>query len=82
MSSNATSSHSTATPTRAERKACHAKRDAYFACLDSNNIMLPEQRGTLCEDLRQAMYKGCPEVWANYFEQLREMQKKKELAYN
>ncbi|KAJ2378387.1 hypothetical protein GGI05_006731, partial [Coemansia sp. RSA 2603] len=82
MSSNAPSASSTATPTRAERKACHAKRDAYFSCLDSNNIVSLEQRGTLCEDLRQVMFKGCPEVWANYFEQLREMQKKKEFAYS
>ncbi|KAJ2703209.1 hypothetical protein FB645_004010 [Coemansia sp. IMI 203386] len=68
-------------PSRSERKACHAKRDAYFACLDKNNVAFPDKRGTLCEDLRNGMFKTCPEVWSSYFEQLRTMQKQKELAY-
>ncbi|KAJ1647378.1 hypothetical protein J3B02_001909 [Coemansia erecta] len=68
-------------PSRSERKACHAKRDAYFTCLDKNNIAFPDKRGTLCEDLRSDMFRACPEVWSTYFEQLRTMQKQKELAY-
>ncbi|KAI7821844.1 cytochrome oxidase c subunit VIb-domain-containing protein [Kickxella alabastrina] len=70
-----------AVPSRSERKICHAKRDAYFKCLDDNGIDIPAKRGSFCEDLRKSMFDGCPEVWANYFEQLRTMNKQKELAY-
>ncbi|KAJ2299995.1 hypothetical protein IW139_001377, partial [Coemansia sp. RSA 353] len=31
--------------TRAQRKACHAKRDAFFECLDANNIADPDKAG-------------------------------------
>ncbi|KAJ2725437.1 hypothetical protein GGI07_001316 [Coemansia sp. Benny D115] len=48
----------------------------------SNNIDYPEERGTFCNDLRKAMFDSCPEVWANYFEQLRAMKKQKEKFYS
>ncbi|KAJ1668798.1 hypothetical protein IW140_000134 [Coemansia sp. RSA 1813] len=65
-------------PTRSQRKACHAKRDEYFACLDKNAIDDPEKAGAVCSGLRKAMYAECPESWADYFGKLRVMQKQKE----
>ncbi|KAJ1858106.1 hypothetical protein GGH12_001747 [Coemansia sp. RSA 1822] len=67
--------------TREQRKTCHAKRDALFECLDENNIADPEKAGETCKDLRKIMYEKCPLVWANYFEKLRAMQKRKEQLY-
>ncbi|ORX70258.1 hypothetical protein DL89DRAFT_267480 [Linderina pennispora] len=68
-------------PTRKERKLCHSKRDEYLACLDQHKIGDPATAGTLCQELREAMFKRCPDSWANYFEQLRAMEKQKEAAY-
>ncbi|KAJ2136914.1 hypothetical protein IW136_003722 [Coemansia sp. RSA 678] len=46
--------------TRAQRKTCHAKRDAFFECLDANNIADPDKAGETCKDLRRIMYEKCP----------------------
>ncbi|KAJ2504076.1 hypothetical protein GGI11_007498 [Coemansia sp. RSA 2049] len=63
-------------PTRGQRKQCHARRDAFFACLDANGIESPERAadGAECAALRSAMHEVCLESWATYFEKLRMMQ--------
>ncbi|KAJ2780048.1 hypothetical protein H4R18_003663 [Coemansia javaensis] len=68
-------------PTREERKACHGRRDAYFACLDARGIDDPGAAGAACAELRRAMHDTCPKAWASYFEQLRAMQRKKARLY-
>ncbi|KAI9503178.1 hypothetical protein GGI25_001897 [Coemansia spiralis] len=79
-----TATDSTGSPpilTRAERQRCHAKRDEYFACLDTNNIDNPYRAGSACQDLREKMLAECPESWAAYFQKLRVMQRQRDKVF-
>lgn len=85
--SSSSSSSSTATtpalpdgappaPTREERKKCWTARDAYFGCLDRNNIIVPgeESKGPdgaetkvgLCHGEQDAYSKDCAKAWVSH----------------
>lgn len=75
-----------AIPTRQERQACWTARDAYFACLDANNIEDPIKEAdradrTLCRDQAQELDRDCAAQWVKYFKQFRvaDLQKKRRL---
>ncbi|PVV02606.1 hypothetical protein BB560_002938 [Smittium megazygosporum] len=68
-------------PTRSERKICHKYRDLFFDCLKANNVNVSTEEGaSACSAQRQKMYDNCPLVWADYFIQLRDQEKKYNLA--
>ncbi|KAI9226381.1 MAG: cytochrome oxidase c subunit VIb-domain-containing protein [Piptocephalis tieghemiana] len=56
-------------PDRATRKRCWAARDAYFKCLDQQQVIDPGTKGipSVCESVHQMFTQACPQVWAEYF---------------
>lgn len=57
-----------AAPTREQRKQCWETRDAYYACLDRNEIIQPgdgalsDVKG-VCADFRKAYEASCTNSW-------------------
>lgn len=74
-----------AIPTRQERAVCWASRDAYFACLDANNIV--DANGNAAAAARACPQQGadferdCAAAWVKYFKQWRvaDIQKRRRL---
>lgn len=63
-------------PTRQERKACWAGRDAYFDCLNANNVIIAgdenkvdgkEVKGgsSICQVEREGYHKNCGQTWVS-----------------
>lgn len=69
-------------PTRAERLQCWAARDAYFACLDANNILDANREAdkakSACPQETEAFEKDCATKWVSYFKDWRVMEKRKQ----
>ena len=67
----------TAIPTRNERAICWAARDAYFACLDANNIIdATKEPGATdaaraCPQQSADFERDCAAAWVKYFKQWR-----------
>ncbi|KAG5931954.1 hypothetical protein E4U53_001538 [Claviceps sorghi] len=74
-----------AIPNRQERAICWASRDAYFACLDANNILDANKDAAAakraCPRESDAFERDCAAAWVRYFKQWRvaDMQKKRRL---
>ncbi|KAG6069056.1 hypothetical protein E4U32_005144 [Claviceps aff. humidiphila group G2b] len=91
LSSSSSSSRSDAIrsgdaiPTRQERSVCWASRDAYYACLDANNIVDankdPSATKRTCPRETDAFERDCAAAWVKYFKQWRvaDIQKKRRL---
>lgn len=62
------------TPTRAERQRCWEARDAYFACLDANNIVdaLKEDKkaARACPDETAEFKRDCAAQWVSFWSPL------------
>lgn len=77
----------TAVPTRTERAACWASRDAYFACLDANSIVdaTKDPNASLarkqCPSQTADFERDCAAAWVKYFKQWRvaDIQKRQRL---
>ncbi|KAF7562390.1 hypothetical protein G7046_g1728 [Stylonectria norvegica] len=75
----------TAIPSRSERKVCWAARDAYFGCLDANNIIDatkdPAAAARACPQESKDFERDCAAAWVKYFKQWRvaEIAKQKRL---
>lgn len=75
----------TAIPTRQERTVCWAARDAYFACLDANNILDaakdPAATARVCPQQTADFERDCAAAWVKYFKQWRvaDIQKRQRL---
>jgi cytochrome c oxidase assembly factor 6 len=59
-------------PTRSTRKQCYAARDAFFECLDKNNVLDSintktgrEKAQTFCAQLDQEFEKNCAHSWVS-----------------
>ncbi|KAF1920532.1 cytochrome oxidase c subunit VIb-domain-containing protein [Ampelomyces quisqualis] len=72
-------------PSRATRKQCYAARDAFFECLDKNNVLdsINTQKGrekayTFCGQLNQEFEKNCAHSWVEYFKKQRVVNYQKE----
>ncbi|KAG5930055.1 hypothetical protein E4U42_003216 [Claviceps africana] len=74
-----------AIPNRQERAVCWASRDAYFACLDANNILDANKDAAAakraCPRESDAFERDCAAAWVKYFKQWRvaDIQKKRRL---
>ncbi|EHK23423.1 uncharacterized protein TRIVIDRAFT_64132 [Trichoderma virens Gv29-8] len=74
-----------AIPNREERAICWASRDAYFACLDANNIIDANKDASAaakaCPKQSADFERDCAAAWVKYFKQWRvaDLQKKKRL---
>ncbi|KAG8670112.1 hypothetical protein FPOAC2_09452 [Fusarium poae] len=74
-----------AIPNRQERKICWAARDAYFNCLDANNIVDatkdPSATKRACPTETVDFERDCAAAWVKYFKQWRvaDIQKKRRL---
>ncbi|GAB0138380.1 hypothetical protein EsDP_00006615 [Epichloe bromicola] len=74
-----------AIPNRQERSVCWASRDAYFACLDANNILDANKDASAakraCPRESDAFDRDCAAAWVKYFKQWRvaDIQKKRRL---
>ncbi|GAB1317501.1 Cytochrome c oxidase, subunit VIb [Madurella fahalii] len=72
-------------PSRAERQRCWAARDAYFACLDANNIIdaLKDDKKAIraCGAESSQFDRDCATQWVTYFKKWRvqDIQKKARL---
>lgn len=77
----------TAVPTRTERTACWAARDAYFACLDANSIVDATKESNAvraakaCPQQTAEFERDCAAAWVKYFKQWRvaDIQKRQRL---
>lgn len=75
----------TAIPTREERALCWAARDAYFLCLDANNILDANKDASkaakACPKQSAEFERDCSAAWVKYFKQWRvaDLQKKRRL---
>lgn len=64
-------------PNKSQRKVCWEARDAFFECLDANNIMnsldLNEKANveSKCGKQRATFQKDCVASWYEYFQQKR-----------
>ncbi|EAT78060.2 hypothetical protein HBI56_198580 [Parastagonospora nodorum] len=65
-------------PNRSNRKQCYAARDAFFECLDKNNVLDSintksgrEKAQTFCGQLDQEFEKNCAHSWVEYFKKQR-----------
>ncbi|KAH8727116.1 cytochrome oxidase c subunit VIb-domain-containing protein [Phaeosphaeriaceae sp. PMI808] len=72
-------------PTRSNRKQCYAARDAFFECLDKNQILDSingkkgiERAQTFCGQLDQEFEKNCAHSWVEYFKKQRVVNYQKE----
>lgn len=65
----------TAIPTRSERTLCWAARDAYFSCLDANNIIDATKDSSAaakaCPQQSADFERDCAAAWVKYFKQWR-----------
>lgn len=59
-------------PSRSNRKQCYAARDAFFECLDKNNVLdsINTKKGrdkatSFCGQLDQAFEKDCAHSWVS-----------------
>ncbi|KAH6896847.1 cytochrome oxidase c subunit VIb-domain-containing protein [Thelonectria olida] len=74
-----------AIPNRQERTVCWAARDAYFACLDANNIVDANKDASAakkaCPQPSADFERDCSAAWVKYFKQWRvaDLAKKKRL---
>lgn len=64
-----------AIPNRQERSVCWASRDAYFACLDANNIIDANKDSSAaakaCPTQGADFERDCAAAWVKYFKQWR-----------
>ncbi|KKA26993.1 hypothetical protein TD95_000546 [Thielaviopsis punctulata] len=64
-----------AVPTRSERLLCWAARDAYFACLDANNIVNAHAEAAAaaakCPAESKEFERDCARQWVKYFKDWR-----------
>ncbi|RKU44501.1 hypothetical protein DL546_005362 [Coniochaeta pulveracea] len=73
-------------PLRTERAKCYVARDAYFACLDKNNIIdaLKDEKAAAkaCGEESKEFEKDCATAWVTYFKKWRvqDIQKRARLA--
>ncbi|KAL5121041.1 hypothetical protein ACEQ8H_000890 [Pleosporales sp. CAS-2024a] len=65
-------------PTRSNRKQCYAARDAFFECLDKNNVLDSintksgrEKAQTFCAEWDKAFERDCAHSWVEYFKKQR-----------
>ncbi|KAG0297186.1 hypothetical protein BGZ96_007395 [Linnemannia gamsii] len=60
-------------PSRADRQKCWKVRDAYFECLNTNNIVDPSkaEAASVCKDLQSLYENGCMKSWVDYFNKRR-----------
>ncbi|KAF2864641.1 cytochrome oxidase c subunit VIb-domain-containing protein [Massariosphaeria phaeospora] len=72
-------------PTRTTRAKCYESRDAFFECLDRNNILdsIHTKGGRaasakLCGDLDKDFEKNCAHSWVEYFKKQRVVNYQKE----
>ncbi|PHH59580.1 hypothetical protein CDD81_2845 [Ophiocordyceps australis] len=76
----------TAIPTRDERQRCWASRDAFFACLDTHNIINTTTPAgataarKACPADNAAFERDCSASWVTYFRQWRVADAKKKKA--
>ncbi|SCV74413.1 BQ2448_6845 [Microbotryum intermedium] len=63
-------------PDRSARQACWDHRDAYFGCLEKNNIIVPgsERESGLCQAEREGYEGRCAQSWVDYFNKRRVLQ--------
>ncbi|OIW26568.1 oxidoreductase-like protein [Coniochaeta ligniaria NRRL 30616] len=68
-------------PLRTERQKCYVARDAYFACLDANNIVdaLKDEKaaGKACGAQSKDFERDCATQWVTYFKKWRVQDLKK-----
>ncbi|KAH8923824.1 hypothetical protein BT69DRAFT_1241778 [Atractiella rhizophila] len=65
------SSPAPAENTRTTREACWEGRDAYFGCLDKNNVLKPGDEKGACKADRAVYEKNCAKSWVEYFDKRR-----------
>lgn len=65
-------------PSRSNRKQCYAARDAFFECLDKNNVLDSintkkgrEKATSFCGKLDEEFEKNCAHSWVEYFKKQR-----------
>ncbi|KAF2201893.1 hypothetical protein GQ43DRAFT_440188 [Delitschia confertaspora ATCC 74209] len=65
-------------PNRTNRAKCYAARDAFFDCLDANNILdsIGDKQSVLaankaCGKLNEEFEKNCAHSWVEYFKKQR-----------
>ncbi|KAH7378808.1 cytochrome oxidase c subunit VIb-domain-containing protein [Pyrenochaeta sp. MPI-SDFR-AT-0127] len=65
-------------PSRSNRKQCYAARDAFFECLDKNNVLDSintkdgrAKAASFCAQLDQEFEKNCAHSWVEYFKKQR-----------
>ncbi|KAI9067696.1 hypothetical protein FKP32DRAFT_1664096 [Trametes sanguinea] len=56
---------------RQDRQRCWNSRDAYFACLDANNIVKPGDEGSACAEAKKKYEQNCAKSWIDYFNKRR-----------
>ncbi|KAF8574943.1 hypothetical protein K439DRAFT_1257119, partial [Ramaria rubella] len=61
-------------PDRSQRQVCWDGRDAYFACLDKNNVLKPGQEEDVCAKQKKAYESNCAKSWIEYFNKRRVLQ--------
>lgn len=54
---------STQAPDRSQRKVCWDARDAYFLCLDQNNVLKPGQEQGVCSKQKRVYEAKCAKSW-------------------
>ncbi|CAM1509109.1 Fc.00g028480.m01.CDS01 [Cosmosporella sp. VM-42] len=75
----------TAIPNRQERQVCWLARDAYFSCLDKNNIIDATKDASAaakaCPQQTADFERDCAAAWVKYFKQWRvaDIQKQRRL---
>lgn len=71
-------------PDRKERALCWEGRDAFFACLEQNNIIdsirQDEKAKKACPKELQMFEKNCAESWVTYFKKRRVMEHQRDLT--
>ncbi|KAK7193012.1 hypothetical protein DPSP01_005222 [Paraphaeosphaeria sporulosa] len=72
-------------PTKSTRQKCYESRDAFFECLDRNNILdsVNSKKGRdaaakACGPADQAFEKNCAHSWVEYFKKQRVVNYQKE----
>ncbi|GJE85633.1 COX6B domain-containing protein [Phanerochaete sordida] len=56
---------------RSDRQKCWDSRDAYFACLDTANVIKPGDEGKACDASKGKYEKDCARSWIEYFNKRR-----------
>lgn len=52
---------------RSDRQKCWDSRDAYFACLDTANVIKPGDEGKTCDASKGKYEKDCARSWVRCF---------------